>query len=444
MTFYFENYLRDVLKDLKRQIRTIEKKFKKVEKTVREEVELTLFRAERSARLSVAKLADTIEGHLEEIPPLIDEAFTVDTPQKAAKMAEIYGEELAMALYDTQLRIDAMQHSIIRAAAPLAQAVVPVVNTAVKSLTVLANTVGKLMGAFVQSAFGIKVYEHNLKSALQTTASIERFLAGFDQIERIGSAGSGLSGLLVPDTQQVIPGWEALAEKIRQMLEPLKQIDFSPAIAQTKNALKALQPVLQAALQALEWGWYNLLVPLADWAAETVLPAFLQALTTGFQTLGQVIQQVQPVLTWLWENFFQKLAQWYAEQILSDIQALAEKFRAMGDNVKEYIPTLQFLLDKLGGILDLVQALRTRYLRSLFRQLLPSATAFLCCRDLWGWCWACSAHLWLYCRMWREALQVWQRAHCRPSRPFAICSAVCGPSRKRRLFLLPRMAQRNF
>ena len=149
MTFYFENYLRDVLKDLKRQIRTIEKKFKKVEKTVREEVELTLFRAERSARLSVAKLADTIEAHLEEIPPLIDEAFTVDTPQKAAKMAEIYGEELAMALYDTQLRIDAMQHSIIRAAAPLAQAVVPVVNTAVKSLTVLANTVGKLMGSWI-------------------------------------------------------------------------------------------------------------------------------------------------------------------------------------------------------------------------------------------------------------------------------------------------------
>lgn len=292
-------------------------------------------------------------------------------------MAEIYGEELAMALYDTQLRIDAMQHSIIRAAAPLAQAVVPVVNTAVKSLTVLANTVGKLMGAFVQSAFGIKVYEHNLKSALQTTASIERFLAGFDQIERIGSAGSGLSGLLVPDTEQVIPGWEALAEKIRQMLEPLKQIDFSPAIAQTKNALKALQPVLQAALQALEWGWYNLLVPLADWAAETVLPAFLQALTTGFQTLGQVIQQVQPVFTWLWENFFQKLAQWYAEQILSDIQALAEKFRAMGDNVKEYIPTLQFLLDKLGGILDLVQALRTDagLWDQIFKIIIPAITA---------------------------------------------------------------------
>ena len=374
--FYFDNFLRDALKELKKRIRAFEKQWNKAERTLTDEVESLLIRAERSVRISIAKVKDAIRGHIREIPPLIDEAFTVDSPEKAAEMAKVYGEELALALYDTQLRIEGMQNAIIRAAAPLAQAVVPLVNGAVKALTVLANTVGKLMGAFVQSAFGIKLYEKSLQGALQTTGKLQRYLAGFDQIERLGSSSGGISGLLIPETEQVIPGWQALAEKIDVLLEPIRKIDLSPAIDAAKTALKALQPILDKVLQALEWGWYNLLVPLTQWAAETVLPAFLQEITEGLQTLGQIVEQSQPVLSWLWENFFQKLAQYYAQQILADIQAMGDNLVALGEHIREYMPSVQFLMDRLDALLTLGRDLRydASLWDQIFKMLLPAMT----------------------------------------------------------------------
>ncbi len=374
MTFYFENFLRELLKNLKQKFRAIEKQWNKAVKFVKEGVQTLVVRAERSLRLSVARVKDSVRERIEQIPLMIDDAFTVDSPQKAATMAEIYGEELSNALYETQLRIDGLQHSIIRAAAPLAQAVLPIVNTAVKALTVLSNTVGKILAAFVEGSLGIKLYESSLKSAAQTTASVSRYLAGFDQIQRIGSSGSGLAGVLIPETNQVIPGWQALADKIIELAEPLKKIDLSPAVEGVRKALKALEPVLDAVLEAAQWAWQNLLVPVATWAAENVLPAFLEVLTTALQTLGQIIEQIRPVLSWLWENFFQKLAQWYGERIIANIQAMGEKFQSIGETIGKYMPIVQGIIEKIDALLGLGKGLQSdaSLWQSILNVLLPA------------------------------------------------------------------------
>ena len=360
MTFYVDIYLEKLFKKLKENLKFYRKKIEKTFKTVKKETEDALFRAQRSVRISIAKLKDTVRGHIKEIPTLIEDAFTVDSPQKMIKMAEVYGEELSSALYETQMRIEGLQNSIIRVAAPLAQAVVPIVNTAVKSLTTLANTVGKIVSAFMESTFGIRSYENSLKSAIRTTGSMERYLAGFDEIQRLGSnKSSGLTSALIPDVDQVIPGWEGVAKRISELLAPLKEIDFTPAIEGTRKALKALQPVLDGVAQSLDWAVENLLVPLTQWAVENVLPASLEVLTAAFETLGQILEEVRPVLTWLWENWFQKLAQWYGEKIISDIEAMGEKFRGMGQIVKENLPTIEAIIHRIDEILGLGKSLQT-------------------------------------------------------------------------------------
>lgn len=369
MKFYFDNYLKKLLKNLKKEIRAYRRKIQKVIRTVEKEVEDITFKAQRRVRLTVAKFKTEARRTLKEIPPMIDDAFTVDSPTKAAKMADIYGEELANALYETQLRLEGLRHAIIRAAAPLAQAVVPIVNTALQALTRLANTVGKIVSAFLESAFGIKTYENSLKSAIRTTGEMTRYLAGFDQIERLGSSdSSGLTSALVPDTDAILPGWESLTGKVQELIEPLKHINFTPAIEGARRALKALEPVLSAVTQAMEWAWHNLLVPVAQWAAENVLPAFLEVLTTALETLGQVIEDIRPTLTWLWENWLQGLAQWYGEKIIKDIEAMGEKFRGFGDTVQSYIPTIESITQKIDEILGLGEDLRTD--ASLWEQIM--------------------------------------------------------------------------
>ena len=329
---------------------------------ISKELDLALYRAERSLRMTVAKWKDGARRELKEIRPMIDDAFTVDSPKKLAQMAQIYGEDLAAALYETQLRIEGLRGSVIQIAAPLAQAVVPLVNTAVQALTTLTTAVGKAVAAFFEGAFGIKAYDSSLKGVIATTSKMERQLAGFDQINRLGSSqSSGLTSALLPDSKLILPGWENLAEKIQKLLEPLKKINFQPAIEAAREALEALKPVLDAVLEALEWAWYNLLVPMAQWAAENVLPAFLQTLTTVFETLGQILEDIRPTLTWLWEHWLQNLAQWYGEKIIRDIQGMGEQFKELGNSIKENIPGIQTLLGGFDGLLGIGRELFSNF-----------------------------------------------------------------------------------
>lgn len=362
MTFYFENAWREFVDKTLKQIRAYRKQVKKVIRQVKKGVQEASFKLERELRITVAKFRDSTRRTLKEIPPMIDEAFTVDSPKKAAKMAEVYGEELATALYETQLRLEGLRNAIIRAAAPIAQAVTPLVSTAIKALTTLANTVGRIVSAFAEGVLGVKAYEKSLKSAISTTGTLQRHLAGFDQIQRLGNPeGGGLTSAFLPDVEQVIPGWEALASKLVEILKPIKelQIDFSPAIDATRKALKALEPVLNGVEDGLSWVVSEILAPAIQWAAEKVLPAFIEELTQVLQTLGQVIEDVKPTLQWLWENWLQHIAQWYGDKVIAHIQSMGDGFVEMGGKVQGVIPTVETITGKIDELMDLGQSLRT-------------------------------------------------------------------------------------
>lgn len=345
-----------------KKIREYRKQVKSVLRKVEKEWKKTSFKVEREIRITVAKFRTEARKTIKEIPPMIDEAFTVDSPQKAAKMAEVYAQELATALYETQLRLEGLRNAIIRAAAPVAQAVTPLVNAAIKALTTLANTVGKIVSAFAEGTLGVKTYEKSLKSAIGTTGTLQRHLAGFDQIERLGSAGgTGLTTALVPDMGQVLPGWQALSEKLIEIFKPLKElsIDFSPAIEATRKAMKALEPVLNAVGDGASWLVSEIIAPAIQWAAEKVLPAFIEELTQVLQTLGQVIEDVKPTLQWLWENWLQYIAQWYGDKLIADIQAMGDGFVEMGGKVQGAIPSVEAITGKIDELLGLGETLRT-------------------------------------------------------------------------------------
>lgn len=375
MKFYDRIIIREYLKELKKKLREVQKNIRRTVRAVEKEIEKITNRIERRIRMTVAKVKDAIRDQFKAIGPMLEDAFTVDSAKKAAEMAEIYGEDLALALYEVQLRMDGLQAAIIRAAAPIAAAFVPVVNTAIKALTTLTNTVGKIIASFFEGSLGIKTYEKSLQSAVQTTAAAERYLAGFDEIQRIGSNSSGLSAALIPDTEQIIPGWEALAEKIGAILAPLKEIDFSPALEATRRALKALEPVLKVVGEAAQWLVREVVIPAIDWAAENVLPALIDVLTVALETLGQVIEDIRPALSWLWDTWLKGLAEWYGEKIISDIKAMGENFTSMGDAIREHIPTVNTVIEKIDEILALGNALRTD--AGLWNQIISSVIPIL-------------------------------------------------------------------
>jgi len=194
------------------------------------------------------------------------------------------------------------------------------------------------------------------KQAAATKAAaavIKGSLAGFDQLNVLskpkaekadttpvntgGSAGLP-AGMTIPAINVPAPKTTDFSDKLKglrdiidQFLTPLKNISFAPLIAAFDKLKEALAPLASTIWDGLKWAYFNLLVPLAKWTIEKVLPAFLDILSGCLRVLNPLLTAMQPVFLWLWNNFLSPIAKWTGGVIISVLHNLASALNAVGD-----------------------------------------------------------------------------------------------------------------
>ena len=122
---------------------------------------------------------------------------------------------------------------------------------------------------------------------------------------------------------------------VDKTIEWAQEIDFSPFLESIDTLLQALQPFAETVGAGLEWFWNNVLLPLASFVIEDVIPSFLDLLSGAISALNAIIQGAQPMLTWLWDNVLQPFAAWTGGVIVDVIKKLTEKLKKFSDWAKE-------------------------------------------------------------------------------------------------------------
>ena len=231
---------------------------------------------------------------------------------------------------------------------PVQQALIPgirqALNTACNFAQVFADVMAGLFGQVRKET----------KTTLRTGgAAVRRFLADFDQIQRLpGQSGGGSSQTVVT---QVVPKElsaevKAIVDKILYYLKPLQNIDFSGAKQAFYDLKAAIEPITRAVFQGLEWAWFNLLVPISKWSAEQLLPAFLQTLTAGFQVLTEILNAAKPALNWIWTEILQPMAKWTGDKLLEGLGWLRAHLGSIGQWIVENRDRITDLLTKVGTL----------------------------------------------------------------------------------------------
>lgn len=189
-------------------------------------------------------------------------------------------------------------------------------------------------------------------AAKKTAKDIEKSLAGFDQINKLTeptddsrSSGSGTdstSGIgsvdLVPDvsgsTANVSSAISDMADKVKKALEPLKAISFDNLVSSLDNLKRAVQPLTEKLFSGLEWAYYNVLVPLAKWTIEDVLPAFLDVLAGCFDVVNSALDALKPLWMWAWDNFLKPVAEWTGGVIVDVLKGMASALEGISKWIK--------------------------------------------------------------------------------------------------------------
>ncbi|QEA60941.1 phage tail protein [Lactococcus lactis] len=122
-----------------------------------------------------------------------------------------------------------------------------------------------------------------------------------------------------------------LNNMIKAGAEWAKTLDFSPLLKGIEKLLKNLEPLTDNIGAGLEWLYKNVLLPLAKFTIEDVLPVFLDALAGALKVINGVIEVLKPLFIWFWEKFLQPLGKWVGTNIVDGLQNIADVLNGLGD-----------------------------------------------------------------------------------------------------------------
>ncbi len=225
------------------------------------------------------------------------------------------------------------------------------------------NTLGSLLAPAIELVANLFSY------ATSTVASFVKVLTGVDLVARANSKALSSQSKSAKDAQKSLSSWhditnindnnsnsssdvqqitvgdvdtskfqplidiiDKIKQKAREMFQPLKEIDFTNLQNSLSTLGESLGTFAGIVWDRLEWAWYNLLIPLANWTIEDVLPAFLNILAGALDVLNQVCIDLQPIWQWFWDNFLSPILTWTGGIIVDILNGIGNGLKWISDN----------------------------------------------------------------------------------------------------------------
>lgn len=160
-------------------------------------------------------------------------------------------------------------------------------------------------------------------------------LASFDTAQILkkddsdsSSSGSGAGGKIDTSGLNLTDNLKKQASDIGKIFG---DINFEPLINSFNKVKEAAQPLITTIKDGLKWLYDNVLVPLAKWTIQDLLPAFLNLVAGALTVLNPLITAFEPIFQWFWNNFLEPVAKWTGGVIVDTLNLLADVLTEIGD-----------------------------------------------------------------------------------------------------------------
>jgi len=277
--------------------------------------------------MSVEKMTEAQKMQLR-YKVMLDQAYassTVGTYISEMKTAEGASRALAQQVKGLVQSIGGLLMPVISAVLPYIQAFVSLITMAINAvaaffgISIKAPSWGGGMKDLAASAGGatdaVKDTTGALGGAAKAAKKLKDYTRGFDELNVIkpqqessggggGAGGGGIGGDLGLDinslwTEEMIAAADAkakaIAENILTALRPIKEaieaIDFKPLTDSLSRLWKAFKPFAKKIGEGLYWFLMNVMLPLAGYTIENVLPDFINLLATGLEAAVPLMER---------------------------------------------------------------------------------------------------------------------------------------------------------
>lgn len=146
------------------------------------------------------------------------------------------------------------------------------------------------------------------------------------------------------------PFFENILKWIERLKEPLKNISFENLNRELGNLWGAVSKFGGTIGEGLFWFYESVLVPLAKWTIEDILPSFLRILSGCLKVIEPILKTAGKQLAYLYDKFLKPVAEWTGDKISKFLKKLAGWIENIGTKISKNQLFLEFLSAFLIGL----------------------------------------------------------------------------------------------
>ncbi len=129
-----------------------------------------------------------------------------------------------------------------------------------------------------------------------------------------------------------------------------RTLDFTPLLTSINRLLEAIQPLTQNIGSGIAWFYENVLLPLAGFTIEEIIPRFFDTLSAALKIANEVLNELKPLFQWFWDKVLLPVAQWTGGMFLSAWDGIIDVLTRFGDWLSEHQEVVQGFAVALGAL----------------------------------------------------------------------------------------------
>ena len=266
--------------------------------------------------------------------------------------AAIYANTFSGKLAQLNTAFTNMKTAIGNVIQPIAKIFIPTITQATNAITNLFNKIASLLAVFGLKADSVESITGGISDIASGAANASnavsgigdsakksakdlKSLASFDTAQILkkddsdcSSSGSGAGGKIDTSGLNLTDNLKKQASDIGKIFG---DINFEPLINSFNKVKEVAQPLITTIKDGLKWLYDNVLVPLAKWTIQDLLPAFLNLVAGALTVLNPLITAFEPIFQWFWNNFLEPVAKWTGGVIVDTLNLLADVLTEIGN-----------------------------------------------------------------------------------------------------------------
>lgn len=125
---------------------------------------------------------------------------------------------------------------------------------------------------------------------------------------------------------------DALPHFLNSTANAMKSIDFDKLERAFNELWKSLEPFHENIGNGLLWFYDNVLLKLATWTINEVVPAFLKILKGSIDVTNKAIEDIKPIWKWFWDKVLSPITTWTGGVIVDVLNGVGDALKWISDN----------------------------------------------------------------------------------------------------------------